>query len=560
MAIAKVRIENFKSIREPLTVEFNPGVNILVGDNDVGKSTVLEAIHLAFSGFFQGRPIKSTLSEYVFNRDVVAQFLDDLKNGRVVKSLPEVRIEVFFDGSVDAEKFEGDKNSDGARQVEGFVFRIALDENLEDEYRLFYESCVKEKAVTGLPLEYYSIRWETFSRNREVTPRGMPMKTILINSANYRYHNGSDLYVHQLIRSAMGRDDLRVAIQEHRKALIGFQNSDAIQKINSNLLGSLPTDYKVTMSAAWAELYSVEDSLAAHLDDVPFSFAGQGLQCVAKTDLALFSKSGTEASIILLEEPESHLSPGQLSRFMENLSSQQSGKQIIASTHSSFVANKLGLSNLILMGRADKMTTATRLTTLEDNDFFMRLPGYDTLRMVLAKKVVLVEGASDELLFQRAYKDLTGKLPIENGVDVVSVGIAFARFIPIIVCVGCRAAIVTDNDNRATSLREKYANYLPNPSGDNPNCCVFFEEEPLTHETFGVAEDTVKNYATLEPYLLHCNSVEKLARICGVSCSDNASMLKYMIGHKVDCSLSIFNSEEKVSYPDYLKKALQHVL
>ena len=57
MAISKVKITNFKSICETLTVDFSQGVNILVGDNDVGKSTILEAIYLAFTGMFQGRPI-----------------------------------------------------------------------------------------------------------------------------------------------------------------------------------------------------------------------------------------------------------------------------------------------------------------------------------------------------------------------------------------------------------------------------------------------------------------------------------------------------------------------
>lgn len=42
MAISKIKITNFKSIGETLTVDFSQGVNILVGDNDVGKSTILE--------------------------------------------------------------------------------------------------------------------------------------------------------------------------------------------------------------------------------------------------------------------------------------------------------------------------------------------------------------------------------------------------------------------------------------------------------------------------------------------------------------------------------------
>ena len=105
MAISKIKITNFKSIGETLTVDFSQGVNILVGDNDVGKSTILEAIHLAFTGMFQGRPIKSNLSEYVFNRKAVAKYLEGLKAGGKADALPEVSIEVVFDVSVDVGNF-----------------------------------------------------------------------------------------------------------------------------------------------------------------------------------------------------------------------------------------------------------------------------------------------------------------------------------------------------------------------------------------------------------------------------------------------------------------------
>lgn len=36
--------------------------------------------------------------------------------------------------------------------------------------------------------------------------------------------------------------------------------------------------------------------------------------------------------------------------------------------------------------------------------YFQRLPGYDTLRLVLAKKVVLVEGPSDEIIFDASIR------------------------------------------------------------------------------------------------------------------------------------------------------------
>ena len=43
MYIEKVAIKNFKAI-DDIEIEFRPGVNLLIGDNGVGKTSILEVI------------------------------------------------------------------------------------------------------------------------------------------------------------------------------------------------------------------------------------------------------------------------------------------------------------------------------------------------------------------------------------------------------------------------------------------------------------------------------------------------------------------------------------
>ena len=53
-------------------------------------------------------------------------------------------------------------------------------------------------------------------------------------------------------------------------------------------------------------------------------------------------------------------------------------------------------------------------------NFFKKVAGYDTLRMILCKKAILCEGDSDELVIQKAYMQLNdGRLPIEDGIEVI---------------------------------------------------------------------------------------------------------------------------------------------
>jgi DNA repair exonuclease SbcCD ATPase subunit len=51
MRIDKIKIENFKNY-ENLEVEFEKGINLFVGSNGSGKTSILEAINVAIGGFF----------------------------------------------------------------------------------------------------------------------------------------------------------------------------------------------------------------------------------------------------------------------------------------------------------------------------------------------------------------------------------------------------------------------------------------------------------------------------------------------------------------------------
>ena len=76
MAIRKLKIENFKIIEVVFELELKTGLNVLVGDNGVGKSTVLEAIHLALTGIINGKYLNTELAQYLFNNAVVYTYID----------------------------------------------------------------------------------------------------------------------------------------------------------------------------------------------------------------------------------------------------------------------------------------------------------------------------------------------------------------------------------------------------------------------------------------------------------------------------------------------------
>ena len=90
----------------------------------------------------------------------------------------------------------------------------------------------------------------------------------------------------------------------------------------------------------------------------------------------------------------------------------------------------------------------------------MKLPGYNTLRLLLANKIILVEGPADELIVQKAYLDTYSKLPIESGIDVMSVGgVAFKRYCELAKLINKAIIIAIDNDGNANRLVNEYIEY-----------------------------------------------------------------------------------------------------
>ena len=92
--------------------------------------------------------------------------------------------------------------------------------------------------------------------------------------------------------------------------------------------------------------------------------------------------------------------------------------------------------------------------------------------MILCKKAILVEGDSDELVIQKAYMiAYGGKLPIETGIDVISVGTAFLRFLEVAEKLNKSVSIVTDNDGDVGAVQTKYQNYLGTNAKSNITIC-----------------------------------------------------------------------------------------
>lgn len=547
--IKELNIENFKCFQGVFNLKLNEGLNILVGDNEAGKSTILEAVHLVLMGLFNGKYLKNELTQYLFNNKVIDDYIKGLdKDTKDIPPPPYIAIEVFL-GGADIPMLEGDRNSQKIK-ASGFLLKIAFD----DKYQHEYESLVKSGGLKTIPIEYYDIFWQSFAREI-ITPKSIPLKSALIDSSSYRHRSGSDIYISQIIKDFLDVEDVVAISQAHRKMKEGFMGEPSIGTINAKIKKAANISNKeVKVSIDLSSKNAWENSLMTYLDDVPFHHVGKGEQTIVKTKLSLSHKKSREANILLLEEPENHLSHSKLNHLIRELKQGNQNKQVIISTHSSFVANKLGLGSIILLYsqktiKFDELNSDTR-------SFFEKLSGYDTLRLLLCKKAILVEGDSDELIVQKAYMDQNdGKLPIEDEVDVISVGTSFLRFLEVAKKIKKPVIVVTDNDGDVQALKTKYNEYIADQSVTKGFIKVCFDEN-VDSGALKIGQKPF-NYNTLEPKILKVNSLEVLNKVFGKAYKTVDELLIYMHGNKTDCALRIFETKEKINFPQYIMNAIK---
>lgn len=544
--IDKVKITNFKTFSGTFEIKLNQGLNILVGNNEAGKSTILEAIHIALTGFYGGRNIRNEISQYLFNKKVVSEYLKKINEGGNTKP-PKLTIEVFFSNTIDA-MFEGSYNSEKA-SCEGLKFEISYDEKFNDEYELL----IAQRNMLTLPIEYYEISWTSFAR-QNITIRSIPVKSAMIDSSNYRFQNGSDVYISRIVKDLLSAEEVTSVAQAHRKMKESFIEDESIKAINKRICEeSSIVDGDISLSVDLGTKSAWENSLVTQLNDVPFGYIGKGAQCMMKTELALTHKNAQNAQVVLLEEPESHLSYSKLNQLIDAIQTKYENKQIIISTHSSFVANKLGLNNLLLLNN----NNIIRINELKSENFFKKIAGYDTLRLILCKKAILVEGDSDELVVQKAYMRLNdNRLPIQDQIDVISVGTSFLRFLELAEVLNKNVSVVTDNDGNIEALENKYRNYIGNNKKDNIKICYDLE---VDEGELKIGKKSY-NYNTLEPKLLKANNndISLFNRILDKNFETLDELYKYMYHNKTECALAVFDTDEEVVIPGYIMEAIKN--
>lgn len=530
--IKKIRVRGYR-IHRDLTIYPNSKLNLIVGANEAGKSTLMEAIVLALTGRINGRSASEELNPHWFNASAVAGFLAKRAQGKPER-LPEIDIEVFLEDVAELQELCGAHNSDLPTNACPGV-RIRCIPN--SDYAAELEAWAKKPSGL-LPVEYYCVEWTTFADVR-LTTRPRVLATAIIDARTVRSSSGVDYHLRQILGSQLEPQERASISLQYRESKAALSDS-ALKGVNERIgkLHAALHSRPIALAMDQTARTSWEESVAPHVDGVPFTMAGQGQQSAIKIALAMNKHAG-RAKFVMIEEPENHLSHTSLTTLlhrMELLASDD--QQLFVTTHSSSVLNRLGLEALQFLGP----TSPVKLSELSPDTvaYFKKLPGFDTLRIVLANRIVLVEGPSDEIIFERVFTDLYGKRPMAAGIDVMSMrGLSLARGLELCERLGKSVAAIRDNDGiEPDELRTPLAPWLKPGSRE-----VFIGEVALGR--------------TLEPQMIHHCGEAALRTALGIT--DKADLETWMTREKTEAALRIASSKTPFTPPAYMLEAAKFI-
>ncbi len=435
MHISNLIIENFRCFGDgsnKFELPLKPGLTALVGENDAGKSAVIDAL----------RFVLGTTDQEWFSLDD-----PDFYCGETSR---EIRIVCKYEKLTEADK-------------RAFVEYLTYGEIGGDEPVLYINWTAKDTGETRRGQPYRRV--ETRSGKNGDGPTFVPEVRDLLRATYLRplrdaeeaLSAGRGSRLSQILKhtnqiktvgvdydpkvdpdpkklNVLGIGDFANALLERQAGIV-----DVLKQMNSHLVKlslngeELKSSIKVSGTGA-----SDSTRLRQLLEKLDLSLFGKGKLGLGSDsllfmacELLLLAEEENGNKLLLIEEPEAHLHAQRQLQVMRFLQTQakENNIQVIVTTHSPNLASAIELNNIVMIRKHNDLPVVNAFsmaegnTKLESSDyrFLQRFLDATKANLFFARGVVIVEGDAENILLPALAKLLDRDFT-SRGVSIVNVG------------------------------------------------------------------------------------------------------------------------------------------
>ncbi|MBU3199494.1 AAA family ATPase [Clostridium estertheticum] len=517
MFISKIYVRNFRKFDdEGTTFIFQKGINVILGENNGGKSSLIDVIRLALASGKYKKNLYTNVSDFHIN-----DFGDRAS---------EIVIDICFEDLLDEQGVAFYPLTDGTDTSKAELhinYKIYKDTKGNEKVRDYIYGGRRDNNIDKEVFDNINLIFMAALRNAEndLKPsRSSQLASLLFASApldeDKQRLTSAFISANESVKSDQAISVLQSTINNNLNLI---EKEELHQKVTINLLpptfegiaGSLDAWYSVehksikvlkvefeTLKTAFNVLDSQLEGLISDLDDenviiniekmeknstlselyteliknrkisdLALKQNGLGYNNILSmaTSLGDIQKQPIteELSIFLIEEPEAHLHP-QLLDLLFNFfkkSNSESKIQIFITSHSPTLIAKADIDSLSIMHEFQSKVFCSSLAcltmSLTEKEDLKRYLDVTKSQLFFAKRVLFVEGISEAMLFLE-FANLLNKPFDKYSVEVVNIdGVAFAPFAKLFVEDGSNnnlkflCAIVSDND-KCTNKNDAY--------------------------------------------------------------------------------------------------------
>lgn len=585
MYLERFIIKNFRGIKD-IALTFNKGLNVLIGENNTGKTAIIDALRVCLSYGNQRREIYISQSDFHIDKNIINDEKSDI----------EFHLYFHIDIPEEAGWFNDllSVHEDGTQELQ-LHFRYYLDENDRVKYKVWGGTNEGQAIAPEVLFLIYHVHLDAL-RNAEqyLRPiRGNRLGQLYANiqiDPNHETDQEKKKELAKKVREAVDNDadwiehlaKGKEKINEHLKET---SFTDKQQQVDISFLPfdfkKLVDNLKIQMPIYSNDLLGGDPSKQKHLELYQNGLGYNNLIYTATVlgDLKQRKELQRETyAALLIEEPEAHLHPQLQNLFFDYLNKldTEQGFQIYISSHSPTITAKAKLRSVIVLQNQENKIHALSLTksglTDENHKYLHKFLDVTKSQIFFSNGVILVEGISEALLMPIFSKIVGAEYDIDKaGLELVDLnGVAFSHFANLFnnddenKNLKIRCSLITDDDtadeNDEITSRARIASELA-----NKNLKVFLAERTFEFELFiaGNKDILMEIYAEMHPVSAAKIVANADVKVHGANFLEKviSNKAKSELAHRLAVKLSTDEAaRNSFSVPSYIQNAIKYAV